>query len=70
MNPFEERGYDMSATMNDLRFQIRATSFIEKSMESKRRASNDELNSQIEGLEGALKIPKFIQVMKKSIKSR
>lgn len=40
--------------MNDSRFHVRATSSIEESLGSKRRASNDELSSQTEGLEDVL----------------
>lgn len=33
MNPFEERGYNVSMTIDDSTFQIRATGSIEESME-------------------------------------
>lgn len=59
----------MSAAMHDLTFQVRATSSIEESIESKRRASNNESNGQIEGLEDVLKILKFIESWKSSTKS-
>lgn len=54
MNPFEEKGYDMSTTKD---VTTRPPTLIEEMMESKGRASNNESEVQIEDLKKVLWLP-------------
>lgn len=64
MNPFEERGYDTSTTKGYSTLRARVTSLMGGLIESRLKASNEELCIQIEGLERIIKLPRFIEAIK------